>query len=783
LVVLWTAVSAVGAGTSSTRRLLAPEKSEAQASASTEVYQTQIVPLLSKYCYGCHGNGKRKGDFALDGYRNLEAIKADPKAWEKVRQNLRQESMPPAQKPKPSSAENQRITRWIEDAVFHCDCDNPDPGRVTLRRLNRAEYNNTIRDLVGITFRPADDFPADDSGYGFDNIGDVLSVPPVLLEKYLTAAESILGAAIVTTDPAKERRKHFPAESLPGTAPGEGADGGARLLSREGDIHVDFKFPKAGRYALRARAYGQQAGDELPKMRFGLNTNTLETFAVAAIGGESKVYETTWQVAAGTNRFSAAYINNFVDRKKGLDRNLYIEYLEIEGPLDTPPDPLPASHARIFFREPKTTNDNAYARAIIERFVTRAFRRPANGEEVDRLVTFAAKARQQGETFERSIQLALQAVLVSPYFLFRGELNLEPDNPNTAYPVDEYALASRLSYFLWSSMPDDALFELAARGRLRRHLQSQISRMLKDPKSRALVDNFAGQWLQLRNMRIVTPDATTYPKFDEGLRDAMVKETEMFFERIVQDDRSVLEFLDADYTYVNERLARHYGLEGVHGESFQRVSLRGTGRSGLLTQGSLLTLTSNPTRTSPVKRGKYILENILGSPPPPPPPDVPELKEVKLAGTLRQRMVQHRENPMCASCHDRMDPIGFGFENFDGVGAWRERDEGYAIDPAGQLVSGETFQGSQDLTRILARTKRDNFTRCLSDKMLTYALGRGLEFYDKCAIEGISKKVRRGGYRFSALVRAVVDSVPFQERRGEARRTVAANANDAQPGL
>ncbi|HKX61361.1 MAG TPA: DUF1592 domain-containing protein [Verrucomicrobiae bacterium] len=767
------------AGAPLARRSLEPDKRSGHAPVSSDTFQTQIVPLLSKYCYGCHGNGKRKGDFALDAYQNLESVKADPKAWEKILQNLRQETMPPARKPKPSSAEHERITRWIEEAVFHCDCDNPDPGRITLRRLNRAEYNNTIRDLVGVTFRPADDFPADDSGYGFDNIGDVLSVPPVLLEKYLTAAESILDAAIVTTDPAKVRRKQFPAESLPGTAPGESADGGARLLSREGDIHVDFNFPKAGEYALRARAYGQQAGAELPRMRFRLNTNALETFDVAATSGESKVYQHTLRVAAGTNRFSAAYINNFVDRKKGLDRNLYIEHLEIEGPLDVPLDPPPASHARIFFKGPNATNDNAYAKAIIERFAARAFRRPPAGDEVERLVTFSAKARKQGESFERSIQLALQAVLVSPHFLFRGELSPEPDNPNVAYALDEYALASRLSYFLWSSTPDERLFELAAKGRLRRNLETQILRMLKDPKSRALVDNFAGQWLQLRNMRIVTPDAATYPKFDERLRDAMVKETEMFFEGIIQDDRSVLEFLDADYTYVNERLARHYGMPGVRGESFQRVSLRGTGRAGLLTQGSLLTLTSNPTRTSPVKRGKYILENILGSPPPPPPPDVPELKEVKLAGTLRQRMVQHRENPMCASCHDRMDPIGFGFENFDGVGAWRERDDGYAIDPAGQLASGEAFKGSLDLTRILAKTKRDDFTRCLSEKMLTYALGRGLEYYDKCAVAGITKRLRRGGYRFSALVRAVVDSVPFQERRGEARRTVA--LNEAEP--
>jgi hypothetical protein len=325
-------------------------------------------------------------------------------------------------------------------------------------------------------------------------------------------------------------------------------------------------------------------------------------------------------------------------------------------------------------------------------------------------------------------------------------------------------------------MPDDELFALAQQGRLRQQLDPQVRRMLKDPKSRALVDNFAGQWLQLRNLRIATPDAKTFPNYDEDLRTAMQKETETFFEHVIREDRSVLDFLNANYTFVNGRLARHYGLKKIAGDEFQRVSLKGTGRSGVLTHGAILTLTSNPTRTSPVKRGKYVLENILGTPPPPPPPDVPELRETKLTGTLRQRMEQHRENPSCASCHARMDPIGFGFENFDGIGAWRQKDGEFPIESAGALVTGESFKTPADLTAVLVKQKRDEFVRCLSEKLLTYALGRGLEFYDKCALDQITKGAFRKGYRFASLVLEIARSVPFQQRRGEEDKTPPGSA-------
>jgi choline dehydrogenase-like flavoprotein len=391
-------------------------------------------------------------------------------------------------------------------------------------------------------------------------------------------------------------------------------------------------------------------------------------------------------------------------------------------------------------------------------------------EEVDRLMKLFALADRHGESFERSIQVALEAVLVSPGFLFRGELQPEPNNPGMVQPVDEFALASRLSYFLWSSMPDEELFALAGRNALRKHLEQQVRRMLRDPKAGALVENFAGQWLQIRNLKLVAPDKMTFPDFDDNLRAAMAKETEMFFTEILQQDRSVVEFLDADYTFVNGRLARLYGLPGVTGDDFRRVSLKGTHRGGLLTEAAILTIASTPTRTSPVKRGKWVLENLLGAPPPPPPPDVPELKEGKdaaLTGTMRQRMEQHRENPICASCHARMDPIGFGLENFNGIGEWRDKEGDFPIDPAGQLVTGETFNGPGELKSILVKHKRDDFAHCLTEKMLTYALGRGLEYYDKCAMDQITKRLAKNHYRFSTLILEIVKSTPFEMRRGE----------------
>ena len=621
-----------------------------RAPAQKISFQKDVQPLLERYCYGCHGE-KKKGDLDLRIYRNETLAGKDRRIFEKVLKNLRAHEMPPENKPQPSPAERDLIAGWAQEFFFPCDCKHPDPGRVTIRRLNRVEYNNTVRDLVGLTFNPADDFPADDSGYGFDNIGDVLSLSPVLLEKYLAAAEKVLADA----DPVWERD--------------------------------EFKTGKSDKPSV----------------------------------------------------FS----------------------------------PLPHERAEV----------------IIENFGRRAFRHPMKQDQLDRYLALFQHCVADGDTFEKSIQLTLEAMLVSPNFLFHGEIQPEPGNPSRIVPLDDYSLASRLSYFLWSSMPDEELFALAERGKLRANLEKQVQRMLKDPKSSAFVENFTGQWLQLRNLDLVAPDHEEFPEFKKSLRVAMRRETELFFESILREDRSVLDLIGANYTFLNEKLAHLYNLDGVAGEEFRRVSLetppKGTAspaaaqRGGLLTQASILTLTSNPTRTSPVKRGKWVLENILGAPPPPPPPDVPKLDEEKSAttGTLRHRMEEHRNNPACASCHARMDPIGFGFENYNGIGAWRDIEGGAVIDPSGELVSGESFKGPAELKAILLNQKRNDFIRCLTEKMLTYALGRGLEYYDKCAVDKICEQMAKGNYKFSTLITGIVNSAPFQMRRGEQAPVTAQSAS------
>jgi mono/diheme cytochrome c family protein len=603
-------------------------------------YGTQVQPLLARYCYECHGDGRRKGGLALDKYASEAERLADRNTWQTVAHYVRNHEMPPGNKPQPTNPERDLILSWIEADVFECDCEHPDPGRVTIRRLNRVEYNNTLRDLLGIDFKPAEDFPADDVGYGFDNIGDVLSLPPLLLEKYLRAAEQAVAKAI------------------------------------EGELNLtDFGNRVVPRW-----------------------------FSSSPAAGEEEV---------------------------ALIRTL-------------------------------------------QEFGRRAYRRPLDSSEKDRLERLGRETLAEGESYTNALKLGMTAVLASPSFLFRGEFQADPDNPQRVVRVDPHALASRLSYFLWSAPPDDALLTEADQGTLAGNVGSVVRRMLKDPKAGALTENFAGQWLQLRKLADMNPDPGVFGDFDEALREAMRRETELLFETLLREDRSILELLDAEFTFVNERLARHYGLAGVQGEAFRRVSLQPyPQRRGILTHASILTLTANPTRTSPVKRGKWVLENILGAPPPPPPPNVPDLEESAEArelASLRQRMEQHRLDPLCASCHARMDPIGFAFEHYDGIGAWREKDGPFPIDASGQLATGERFQDAAGFRQILLRHRREAVLRCFAEKLLTYALGRGLEYYDKCAVDQIVGDAREAGYRFTSWIEAVARSVPFQMRRGDGSR-------------
>jgi hypothetical protein len=784
-------------------------------------FDKTVAPLLSRYCFGCHGNGKHKGDVRLDAWPDEAARLADRETWKRVLQVVQNHEMPPENKPQPSAKERGHLAQWIDRAVFECDCERPDPGRVTLRRLNRTEYNNTIRDLLGVDFKPAEDFPVDDSGYGFDNIGDALSMPPVLIEKYLAAAQSALDIALGSGEAAKVTLKRYPVDALEvGYNAKQHGDGWVALNSiEEDDVVVKFQVTAPGEYAWRIHAYARQNGTNPMVLTFMRGNRPVEIVDVETNKAEPAVYEARTKLEAGTHRLRAVVRRNknglseakALEWKTGKEQKgtVFVDWLEVEGPL-MPPS-LQETRRRIFSRAPERGKELPTARSILESFVRRAYRRPPTRKEMDRLVALAEAAWKRGESFEQGVTVALQAVLVSPHFLFRGELQPEPDNPKAVHFISDYALASRLSYFLWSTMPDERLFALAERGALRRNLASEVKRMLQDPKSHALVENFAGQWLQLRNLNAVSPDREKYKDFDEALRAAMRRETETLFETIQREDRSVLEFLSADYTFVNERLARHYGLSfgtnrpgvaklagekakaklvgekrgkgerekltpapslpfslSTDREVWQRVSLRGTPRRGVLAQASVLTLTSNPTRTSPVKRGKWVLENLLNAPPPPPPPNVPELKEGKeLNGSLRERMEQHRADSLCASCHARMDPIGFSLEHFDGIGAWREKDDEAAIDDSGSLVTGEAFVGASGLTDLLLKSKKDQFVRCLADRMLTYALGRGLEYYDKCALDEITKGLAKKDYKFSALVLEIVQSTPFQKRRGD----------------
>ena len=603
-------------------------------------FEKDILPILEDYCYYCHGDGKKKGDLSLEIFKTKKDIQQNYKISEQIFKYVLAGEMPPKdRKKRPSKKEQVLVADWVRNSLddFYANAP-PDPGRVTVRRLNRSEYNNVIRDLMHLDFKPAKDFPADDSGYGFDNIGDVLSVSPLLLEKYLSAAEEIAAQAVAV-----------PSRGKP------------------------------------------------------LSPTRLTEF-----------------------------------------QKQYFKY------------PIPADNRR------------RIAEDFAREFMRRAYRREVSSVEIKNVLVLARQAVDAGGSFEEGVRLAVQAVLISPRFLFRWELDGAPDNPRAVRSLNEYELASRLSFFLWSSQPDDQLLRYANRGQLRKNLGKELERMLKDAKAQSFVENFAGQWLELRNLDVYQPDKKLFPTFTPALRSDMRRETELLFSHIMGGNRSVLELLSADYSFVNARLAAHYGISDVKGESFRPVSLRGTFRGGILGHASILTITSDPNRTSPVKRGKYVLENILGTPPPAPPPDAPPLSETgKITGTLREQFVKHRQDPACASCHKVMDPIGFAFENYDAIGRYRTKDNSLPIDASGKLETGEPFGNAADLRSILLNQKREYFTRCITEKMLTYALGRGLEYYDKRTIDGIVIRLKGNNYRFNELVQGIVSSLPFDMKRGE----------------
>ena len=598
-------------------------------------FAKDILPLLEDHCYACHGDGEKKGGLALDIFQTEKDVHHGYKIWEQIRKLVAAGEMPPeGRKKAPNGEERDLLADWSRHSLdtFYRTAP-PDPGRVTVRRLNRSEYNNVVRDLLFVDFKPAKDFPADDTGYGFDNIGDVLSMSPLLMEKYLDAAETIAAAAVVVP-PKEEEPTEFQKEY--------------------------FKLPVA----------------------------------------------------------------------KDAEVGAFDEF--------------------------------------VAKFMRRAYRREIRDSEIVRMIAVSKTAAGEGAPLEARLQVVIQAVMVSPHFLFRWELDGAPSNPKAIRRLNEYELASRLAFFIWSSGPDDRLLDLAAKGLLRKQLEFEVQRMLADSKAEALVENFAGQWLQLRNLDIVRPDKNLFPVYTPELREDMRRETELLFVDVLRENRPLTELLTARYSFVNERLASLYGLPNIQGEVFRKVALRGNTRAGVLGHASVLTLTSDPDRTSPVKRGKYVLDNILGTPPPPPPPNVPELEETgEIKGTMREQMAKHSTNAVCASCHKKMDPIGFAFENFDAIGRYRTEDNGVPVDSGGQLDSGEPFRNAAELRAIFATKKSDLFIRCVTEKMLTYALGRGLEYYDKRPVDKIVERLKGNEDRSFHLVMGIVGSLPFDMKRGE----------------
>lgn len=743
----------------------------AQEPEGRDVFQKQVRPLLERYCVDCHNGDDDSGSgIDLDRFEDQAAAAKDGQTWIRVRDALEGRIMPPADMPQPSLEELDGIVAWIEKDFLAAECGKQiSSAPVVIRRLNRQEYNNTIRDLLGLDLRLADAFPADDIGFGFDNIGSALNISPAHVEKYLDAAELALDKAIVLPD-----AEGFPPIELIGL----------RTYPLPPDKPVEFEHAlKPGRYLADFSLVRVGIAEAVPPPRlligFGKDRRIVEAVRVQ---DETVVYRYWLTVAEGDKLVHVALApgqaesanvvkpkevaaNVSGDQRYGGNRGLHVDSMVVRGPVPLDTGRLPESHRSILFRTPGYGDQSRLecAREVIARFAERASRRPVSPDEVDRIMRVYRLADDRGESYERAVQLALTTVLASPQFLFLAE----PAETREDRPLTEFELATRLSYFLWSSMPDAELFREAREGTVRTNLHRQVVRMLEDPKSDAFVENFAGQWLQLRKLAGVAPDEGLFPGFDDNLRGAMREETERYFAYILRNNCSVLELLDSDYTFVNEALARHYGIEGVAGDEFRRVALTDRRRGGVLTQAGVLTLTSNPNRTSPVKRGQWVLQQILGTPPPPPPPDVAKLDESQQAAdsaSLRERMELHRAKPECASCHRQMDPLGFALENYDAVGRWRTTDGGFQIDPSGELMGGRKFADVKELKHLLGTTSTKKFARTLVKNMLIYGLGRGLEAHDYCTVEDIRERLADDDYRIRTIIFGIAESKAFQYR-------------------
>ena len=763
------------------------------------------VAFVEKHCVACHGEKKQKANLALHTVRDDVALLRARKHWKDVIEMVESGEMPPEDKPQPTAEERRAFVASVNAVFAAAASAPPDPGRMTVRRLNRTEYNNTIRDLLKVDFKPGEDFPSDDVGFGFDNIADVMSVSPVLMERYLDAAERIAEEAIplnAARPPKRTMAGKYCEPANPHVPPDRfrPINAAQREAILSGPLNTPVRITADNEFWVRAKLYAEGPADvpvrvallatgpkiakpspaaeiaKLDGVALGAVTPAviLKTAEITARDEKSaQLIEVKITGMAGTERIALAA---FKPAPGKAPPTLRVEYLETEGPLDTR---TPSNKALMVFTSDKPEREQV--RDVLTRFVARAWRRPATAEEIDRLCAMVDYAVGHNEGWEGGLRRAITAVLASPKFIFRLEPDTQPENPEP-HPLDEFQLATRLAYFLWSSAPDETLLQLAWDKKLGADLDAQVRRMLRDPRSAALVDNFAMQWLQLGRIAGHSADAKVFAKWQPQLASAMIEETRRFCAEILRDDRSVLDLLDADFTWVDRRLAELYGIKvpgGIGKGEWKRVSLAGSPRGGLLTQASVLTVTSNPTRTSPVKRGKWVLEQLFGDPPPPAPPGTPSLdddRRKELTGTFRQKLEQHRTDPKCANCHAKMDAFGFALENFDGIGQWRDRDEtGAPVDASGQFGSGRKLNGVADL-RALLRERKDAFSRCLTEKLLIYALARGLDYYDEPTLDRIQTVLARDGYRFSTLLTQIVKSDAFRLRRGKGQETASTEA-------
>ena len=785
-------IAAGGAAAQPAGAAAEPEASRIAAAPST--YRA----VLDRYCVACHNPRTRAGNLALDTV-DLERVGPDAELWEKVLQKLHTRAMPPPGRPRPAPAVYDAFGTWLERSLDRWAADHPNPGRPAIHRLNRLEYANAVRDLLHLDVDAQTLLPADDLAFGFDNNADILTVAPGLLARYMSAARTVSRLAV--GDPSIEADiVRYPMSRL---LVQDGRMSEDLPFGSRGGAAVRHLFPRDGDYVLRIELQQNRGrnepqeidvrvdGERIALLRAGRWPADASAGTAPATAPRDGLV-VRFRARAGTRVVSVSFTGRTrvpegvaparlplwtFSTGRGYVEPMALESLEIEGPYGAPetagaPAADTPSRRRIFVCEPaRAADDEACAVRILETLARRAFHRPVMDEDLQVLRAFYREGRAEGD-FRTGIRRALESILVDPEFLFRVERDPVGAAPATAYRLSGVELAARLSFFLWASVPDDELLEAAAGGGLHdpQVLDAQVRRMLADERAGTLVTSFAAQWLHLRRMRTITPDVNAFPAFDENLRDALIRETELFVASQLRDDRSVVELLTADYTFVNERLARHYGIPNVYGSRFRRVRWNDEKRRGLLGQGSILTVTSLATRTSPVVRGKWILENVLGTPPPPPPPDVPELEEGSESGeaaSLRARLEAHRANPVCANCHARMDPLGFALENFDAVGQWRESDAGGGlIDASGVLPDGAVFDGLPALRDVL-HGRRDEFVATVTEKLLTYALGRGIEHYDRPAIRAIVREAAEDDYRWSSIILGITRSLPFQMRRSE----------------